>query len=166
MITRRNFIKGSIVGNLLLLSSGPIIQGCKRSVSGGYKFLSDSEAETLRAFTMRLIPPGGPIPPSAEDVGVVRKIDEALAQEDRDVQKQFSMALFLFEFAPLFSRKFARFTNLSESDQVEVMKNWSRSRWQLKRNVFNAMKDLSMFMYYTTDSVWQYIGYDGPLVGR
>jgi len=166
MLTRRNFIKTSIMGNLFLLTSGMVIQGCKSKPIAGLKFLSNTEADTLRIFSLRLIPPGGDIPLSSDDVEVVKKIDEALSMEEKDVQKQFSGALFLFEYAPLFSRKFSRFSSLSESDQIEVMREWGQSRWLIKRSIFNAMKDLCMFMFYTTPAVWKYMGYEGPLVQR
>lgn len=166
MITRRNFIKGSIIANVFLWSSGFLIQGCKKKSTGEFKFLSDTESSTLNQFAQRVLPPGGDIPLSAEDARVVRKIDEALSIEDKDIQKQFSAALFIFEFAPLLSLKFSRFSNLSEDDQIQVMKDWSESRWLIKRTIFNAMKDICMFMFYTTPDVWKFMGYDGPLVQR
>lgn len=166
MISRRNFIKASVLSNILLIFSGTLIQGCKKRQLSDLKYLSEREANTLRNFSMRLIPPGGDIPLSADDVGVVKKIDEALSLEDKDIQKQFSAALFIFEFLPLFSLRFSRFSALPEDSQIELMNEWSKSRWLVKRSIFNAIKDLSMFMFYTTPDVWKYMGYDGPLVKR
>ncbi len=143
-----------------------MIQGCKRKGLEGLKFLSNRESLTLSQFALRILPPGGNIPPSAEEVQVVEKIDDALSIEDKDIQKQFSGALFIFEYAPLFSLNFSRFSSLSEDAQIQVMKEWSKSRWLIKRSIFNAIKDLCMFMYYTTPAVWQYMDYDGPLVKR
>ncbi len=166
MITRRNFIKGSIWANIFLWSSGFLIQGCRRKGVEGLKFLSERESLTLSQFAMRVLPPGGEIPLSAEDTEVVQKIDSALSIEDRHIQKQFSGALFVFEYAPLFSLRFSRFSSLPEDAQIKVMKEWSKSRLLIKRSIFNAMKDLCMFMYYTTPAVWQYMDYDGPLIKR
>jgi hypothetical protein len=166
MLTRRSFIKGSLLTNFFLLSSGFVLQGCRRKETSELRFLSQSEAQTLSQFAQRVLPPGGDIPLSAEETQVVNKIDNALSVEDKDTQKQFTAALFIFEFAPLLSLHFSRFSNLSEENQIKVMNGWMRSRWDIKRNIFNALKDLCMFMYYTTPSVWQYMGYEGPLIKR
>lgn len=166
MITRRYFIKGAVWANVFLWSSGFLIQGCKKKGLEGLKFLSNGESLTLSQFALRVLPPGGDIPSSAEETQVVKKIDEALSIEDKDVQKQFSGALFIFEYASLLSLRFSRFSALDEAEQIRVMREWSQSRWLVKRSIFNAMKDLCMFMFYTTPSVWQYMGYEGPLIQR
>lgn len=166
MLSRREFIKKSILANLFLWSTGLFVQGCKKKILNNFKFLSEDEVNLLRIFSLRLIPAGGDIPLSAEDVNLVEKIDSALYIEEKDIQKQFSGALFIFEYAPLLSFKFKKFSSLTESEQITIMKSWSQSRWLIKRTIFNAMKDLCMFMYYTTPGVWVHIGYEGPLIQR
>jgi hypothetical protein len=46
-----------------------------------------------------------------------------------------------------------------------VLGEWERSGWNLKRQVFQALRRLAAFAWYTRPLSWPAIGYDGTWVG-
>ena len=60
----------------------------------------------------------------------------------------------------------ARFTNLAAEWQDIYLSDWAGSRFQVRRLVFQALKNLSMLGYYSQDATWRAIHYDGPWAPR
>jgi hypothetical protein len=94
-------------------------------------------------------------------------IDAALAGMHDDVVTQLHYALLLFEYGPpVFSGHFSTFSGLEAAAQDEYLRGWAESRFATRRLVFQALKNLSYFGYYSQDATWKGIHYDGPWVPR
>ncbi len=61
---------------------------------------------------------------------------------------------------------FRRFSLRPLDERREVLESWSLSELGLKRQLFQAMRRLSLFSYYSDPVTWSHTGYDGTWVGR
>jgi len=76
------------------------------------------------------------------------------------------VGLYLEHSPPLTDFVFSRFTRASGEAQDKVLKAWSESRIDLRKQGFAALKGLCMVAYYRHDETWALLGYDGPLVKK
>src|SRR5207253_11475576 len=75
--------------------------------------LSDAELRVLRALAEALIPPGGPFPLGAGDVGTAERLARYLQRMAPETQGQVRLLLRAWEAAPLASRHLRRFSRLA-----------------------------------------------------
>jgi hypothetical protein len=135
--------------------------------AAGLTMLAPADARILTAVAERITYTGDPAMPSFATTGGLRTIDTALRQLPPDVPRQLSWGLWLFEYAPpLFVGKPARFTGLDTAWQDIYVATWADSGLQIRRLVFQALKNLSMLGYYAQDATWPGIHYGGPMVPR
>ena len=67
--------------------------------------LSDAELRVLRAVAEALIPPGGPFPLGAGDVGTAERLARYLQGMAPETERQVRLLLRAWEAAPLASRR-------------------------------------------------------------
>ncbi|MGH2727268.1 MAG: hypothetical protein ACRDKS_09875, partial [Actinomycetota bacterium] len=127
--------------------------------SSAPRTLSRRRYATLVAFAEALIPPGGPIPHSASDVGVAERIDAALATFDPVVRRRFGRLLGLWEWLTVFSRYLRPFSRLPEKARTGVCERASRSRSPLHRNAFVFLKIMCLNQWASTPPVEAAIGF-------
>jgi hypothetical protein len=70
------------------------------------------------------------------------------------------------QLAPLAAGFARRFTELSASDQDDVLAGLEESRIDVVRAGFQAMKSLVMMGYYRDPRTFAILGYGGPLLSR
>ncbi|MCA1832748.1 MAG: GMC family oxidoreductase N-terminal domain-containing protein [Actinomycetota bacterium] len=114
---------------------------------------------TLAAFAEALIPPGGAIPESAKDVGVVERIDTAAASFDPAVRNRLSKLLWLWEWMSVFTRAFRPFSRLPAPVAVGVVERASKSKFVLRRQAFSFLKILCLNQWASTAPVEEAIGF-------
>jgi choline dehydrogenase-like flavoprotein len=145
--------------------------------------LTPAQFTTLRAATDALIPslkhspdPHGFYARAASDVEIAEKIAVALDKLSPQQQQEFTQLLDLLAspllgltwFGALKSVK-----NLTSEQREQMLLSWSGSSIGKFRQGFQALKKLSMFLYYgfsedgllaeTQNPTWAAIGYPGPL---
>jgi hypothetical protein len=106
-------------------------------------------------------PPGHP---GANDVGVPVRADQFLAGADPEVQDQFHQLLSVFNapfFTFLFDFRGSSFLNMSPGDKDSFIEDWMTSKFSFRRSGFQALKRVSMSMFYTESRSWKDIGYEG-----
>ncbi len=64
----------------------------------------------------------------------------------------------LFDWTP------SRFTRLTPTGQDASLRGWMTSRLALRRQGFQALRNLAFLGYYAQPSTWPSIGYAGPLL--
>jgi hypothetical protein len=133
----------------------------------GLRVLSAGDARTLAAVAARITFTGDAAMPRFGDTDGLRTIDTALLQLPPEVPEQLSWALWLVEYGPpVFIGQPARYTGLDPAWQDIYLNDWADSRFQTRRLVFQAVKNLSMLGYYAQDASWPGIHYGGPWVPR
>lgn len=133
----------------------------------GLRVLSPDDARILAAVAERMTFTGDPAMPRFAQTDGLHTIDVALRQMPPEVTEQLSWALWLVEVSPpLTIGRLARFTGLDAEWQDIALSGWAESRFQIRRIVFQALKNLAMLGYYAQDATWAGIRYGGPWAPR
>lgn len=133
----------------------------------GLLALDDQEFRTLSAVARTHLPPGGPIAPGADQLGLARAFDRYLADEPADVQRDVKHALTLLEYGPvLFERRLATFSHLSPAQRLAHWKRWLDSSSLVRRQISWTLKKFLSLVYYDSPAVWPAIHYPGPSLGQ
>ena len=163
--TRRNFLKATGIGAFALSASSILPSGCAEyeAAPAELRVLNAKEYRIFLAAAATFLPPLGEGDPTVEDVHAAEYIDAALGLTRREVQDQVKQALAVFEHAPpLFDLRFSRFTKLSAEDRFSVLASWRDSSLGFRRQLYKALRNLAYASYYSAESVWKSIDYDGP----
>jgi hypothetical protein len=159
---RRTFLK--ILASLAV-TTGAGLAGCARdlgSVPPGLAFLDDTTYWIVKAFSERILPPGGPIPEGAGDLDVVPYFDSIVASQPPEIRKDMKSGILLLEYrALLFRFSFKRFTEMPPDMQDQYLKSWETSSIALFRGIFWGYKKICCLGFFSNEKVWPYIGYDG-----
>ena len=116
--------------------------------------LSRREQAVVEAAGNAFFPPGGPIPISGSEAGVVRYFDGYLRRSSR---RQVFLMRLLFAFTELsplvFGPRRRRFTRLSRADQIEHLRRAFVSRVYLRRVSFVSLRAVMTMAYLANDDV-------------
>lgn len=166
--SRRSFLRfTAITAGLATLARLRAVPIAAASTPGAETLavFSPKEAEILTAIVERMVDSGDPVMPAVRDTHAIATIDRTLAGVDEDVVSQLRWLLSIFQYAPpLLELRMTTFTGMSPADQDDYLRGWASSRFETRRLAFRALKNLSMLGYYTQDSTWRGIHYDGPWV--
>jgi hypothetical protein len=172
-INRRRFLKRGLVGGGLLIAAGALpfaVRSTRRwPPHGPLRLLSADEYAVFAAAAARLVPGDGAGPrwPSADALDCAGKVDALMATVDPDLGHDFRRLLRLFESGLLgaaIAGSPRPFTRASAADQDARLEAWRRSRFELLRSGYQAMKRLAQATYYSSPEVYPLVGYPGPPV--
>lgn len=131
------------------------------------QLLSARDAAILDAIAERITFTDDPAMPRFGGTTGLLSIDRALGQLSPDVVSDLHWALVLFEYGPpFFVLRFSTFTGLDDAGKDAYLTAWAESRIATCRFAFGAFKNLAMLGYYSDESTWKGIHYDGPWVPR
>ncbi|MDA4113252.1 MAG: hypothetical protein OK474_04315 [Thaumarchaeota archaeon] len=124
----------------------------------------------LTELVRTAFPRGGPIPPSADDVGAPRKAVQLLEKIPPAYEEGLTILLFVFNSrltVLTFTRRWRRFVDLDRDRTSTREKRKYLESWESNPFLLGALKFLELvlaYSYYTNDGVWKYIDYNGPSV--
>ncbi len=131
------------------------------------RVLRPGDAHVLRVVADRITFTGDPAMPRFGDTAGLLTIDTALLQLPVGTADQLHWGLLLFQYGPpLFDLRLSTFTGLSDEAKDGYLTGWEQSRFETRRLVFRALKNLSLLGYYAQDATWKGIHYGGPWVPR
>jgi hypothetical protein len=167
--SRRKFLKETLSGVVFLsaaklISADLLLASGQDQAPGDLLFFSPKEYLIFEAVAERIIGPAAPGQERTKDVGVAVRADQFLSGADPEVQDQIHQLLSVFN-APLFTFLFdfrtSSFLNMSLADKDSYLEDWMTSSLGFRRTGFQALKRVSMSMFYTDSRTWKEIGYDG-----
>jgi hypothetical protein len=129
----------------------------RRSDGEGLLTLTPKEYAVARAAAEALLV-DVPVSPDAVATG----IDAELALAGEPTLTDMKTVLSLMEHGPLLSFRRKRFSALSADDRRKVLDDWARSRFNLRRAAFQALKGFVVFYAYINDSTRPVTGFPGP----
>jgi len=167
-LDRRGFLRlTGFSAGMLALSRLHAAPAAASAGTAGWRVLSPGDARIMAAVAARMTATGDAAMPRFADTDALRTIDTALLQLPPEVPQQLSWALWLVEYSPpLVIGKPSRFTGLDAEWQDIALSGWAGSRFQTRRIVFQALKNLAMLGYYAQDATWAGIHYGGPWAPR
>ncbi len=101
-------------------------------------------------------------PLSSDEIAL--RADQFLSSEPPEIQEQLHTLFTVFNaplFTFLFDWRFSSFLNMSPEDKDSYIEDWMTSPLPFRRTAFQALKRLSLSMYYTDSRSWPGIQYDG-----
>ncbi len=111
-----------------------------------------------RAAGETLFPPGGSLPPSAEDVDVVGYFDRWFGKLPRQQRTMLKLLFLMLEQSPLLSLRFQRFSGLSVDGRQRVFQAWESSRFYYRRSLLASLRTVFSFAYLDHPSVHEALG--------
>jgi hypothetical protein len=102
--------------------------------------------------------------PSAREMQIAERVDDALFPCHPGVQKEFKQLLGLIESAVagfILGGRTATFTSLSLKDRWAVLDSWRNARIPVFRTAFKAIHGLVTASYYSLEAVHARVGYPG-----
>lgn len=102
--------------------------------------------------------------PSAAEMQIAERVDDALFPCHPGVQKEFKQLLGLLESAVagfILGGRTATFTSLSLEDRWAVLDSWRNARIPVFRTAFKAIHGLVTASYYSMPAVHARVGYPG-----
>lgn len=167
-LTRRGFLLATAgsAGLASLIRLQPA-RAAASPVPARLQVLDAEQAEIMTQIVERMVFSGEANMPAVRDTDAIFVIDQALLQVDDEIREQLAWLLRGFEWMPpVLAFEFGRFTNLAPERQDEYIRGWAKSRFELRRIAFQALKNLAMLGYYSQDATWGGIGYAGPWAPR
>lgn len=167
--SRRKFLKKTLSGVVFLsaarlIPSEVLLASDRDQVPSDLLFFSPKEYLIFEAVADRIIGPATPSQVRTKDVGVAARADQFLAGADPEVQEQIHQLLSVFN-APLFTFLFdlrtSSFLNMSLADKDSYLEDWMTSSLGFRRTGFQALKRVSLSMFYTDNRTWKEIGFEG-----
>lgn len=165
--SRRRFLKDTLFGVAILASakllpSSLLVAQKQAGQSAALLFFSDAEYRIVNAAAARFIGTAadGLVDNDSIDVGL--RADRFLSTADDEIKEQFHLLLSVFNsaiFAFLFDFRFSSFVGMSGEHQDSYLEDWMTSHLGFRRTAFQALKRLSMSMYYTDSRSWDALGY-------
>jgi hypothetical protein len=134
-----------------------------------YAQLSRREVATIAAAAEATFPPGGAIPSSGLEAGILGYTDRLLAASHPRARGRMRLLFFLVEHATIFfpapgrgGRR--RFSSLRPEQQVAVLDAWAGSHWWPRRLVFASLRALLTMGYFAHPPVLRQLGVAPPVL--
>lgn len=166
-VSRRAFLRKSLIGTIVLSSSSLFLTSCAsyKAPETELLALSPKEFACLNGVCDALIPFDSEKLPRPSEAGTARVVDKLLSTLPDENKKQMKLLFSAFEHSPLiFAFSKTPFSRQPLEKQRKILASLENSSLSFARLAFMGMKMLVMLGYYTRDASWKGIGYDGPLV--
>jgi len=166
--SRRSFLKKTLFG-IAALSAAKFLpfENAYAAVSETgqpLKFFSPMEFLIMKNVAARIVGDPSDGHPGTDVINVSLRADVFLADADPEIQDQFHQLLTVFNgalFAFLFDFRFSSFVEMSPSDQDAYLHSWMTSTLSFRRTAFQALKRVSLSLFYTDSRSWDEVHYDG-----
>jgi hypothetical protein len=120
--------------------------------------LSKRNRETLRAMARVLIPPGGQVPPGADDLDIAGQIADAIDTWSPGVRREVGWMLRAIEWLPV-PRHRRRFSKLKPERQHAFLEANYHSPRTARRFMVSSIKQLCFAVYLSQRQVEAVVGY-------
>jgi hypothetical protein len=121
--------------------------------------LSAKEQEIVAACADALFPPGGPIPLSGTEAGVVEYMNRYVARAPRATQSLIRMLFHFVEHGPLvFGPTRGRFTRMTHEQRCAVLERMAKSPIYFRRVAFLSLRTMLSMGYIANSEVARSIG--------
>jgi hypothetical protein len=121
--------------------------------------ISRGTRKVMEALADTIIP-GGDEGPGALDVDLVDRFLDFLRQFPPVALRLFSLSCWMWEFCPIWSGRFARFSGLSLEERTRMLESWENSRFLFRRGALIILKSIFLATFYNNREVWPLLGYE------
>lgn len=167
--SRRKFLKETLFGAIALAAAKFIpLESVHAEIASEIqqqlKFFSPLEFLIIKKVAGRIAGASSDGNAGTDEVNVALRADAFLAGAEPEIQEQFHQLLTVFNgalFAFLFDFRFTSFVDMSPAEQDSYLQGWMTSGLAFRRTAFQALKRISLSMFYTDSRTWNEIHYEG-----
>ncbi len=142
-----------MIWTTLRFSRRPACQG------SSLKAMTPTEQAVIEACAEVLLPPGGAIPQSGIDAGVVRYVDDMMAGAPATTRLLLRVLIQIVEHSPLVYGPFkASMSRLGPGHRARVLRALMTSRLYLLRTAFLGLRTVLTIAYFGSEEVNRSIG--------
>ncbi len=160
---RRGFLRTTAGGTAAIALASIVPVGCAadypQAADDGAELqaLSPKEYAVVKAAAEAILD-GVPVPPER----IAQRIDHELAMVGEPVLTDMKTVLTLLEHMTLLGGRLRRFTALDPAARLDYLHGWARSRFTLRRAVFQAVRAFIYFFAYSDDATRSITRFTGP----
>lgn len=160
---RRGFLRSTAGGAAAIAVASLLPTGCARDYPQAdadgvtLRALNEKEYAAARAAAEALLD-GVPVAPAA----VAAAIDTELAAAGEPILTDLKTVLSLVEQLTFLAGYGRRFSALLPRQRIDVLDNWARSRFKLRRGAYQALQGFVRYFAYIEDSTRVLTGFEGP----
>lgn len=123
--------------------------------------LKPRHRRTLATVARTLVPPGGPVPAGADEIGLVEALLREVDGYPPRAQRRTKLLLTAAEYMPFATRRFAPLSRLKPEDAQAVLeRNGRHPRSALRRLVVSYLKQVTYAAYISLPELEELVGYD------
>jgi hypothetical protein len=163
LLDRRSFLRTTAGGTVAIAVASVLPAGCARDFpqasQDGYKLLTltDRQYATARAAADAMLV-GVPV----TSASVAQAIDRELLAVGDPIRTDMKTVLSLVEHATLLGFHARPFTALNADQQRAYLQTWARSRFDIRRAAYQALKSFVVYFAYIQDSTREMTRFPGP----
>ena len=164
---RRSFLRAAAGGTAAIAAASLLPAGCAsdypQAAGDGAELasLSPKEYAVMRAAAEAMLV-GVPVEPAT----VAARVDRELAVAGDPMRADMKTVLQLVEHATPLGGHARRFTALAPAARLSYLNGWARSRFELRRAAFQALKGFVHYFAYMDDRTRPLTGFEGPWTER
>lgn len=162
-LDRRGFLRVTAGGATAIAIASLLPAGCADDYQeaqhdgADLKSLTVKEYAVARAAAEALLV-GVPVPP----VTVAKRIDQELAWVGDPIRTDMKTVLNLMQHATMLGGRVRPFTALTPQQRLAYLEGWRRSRFQLRRAAYGALKGFVYYFAYIDKATRPLTGFAGP----
>lgn len=162
-LSRRGFLRSTAGGGIAVLAASLVPAGCGRDYPAAEEEGVDLAALTPKEFAVaraaaEALLVGVPVTPGT----VATRIDRELALVGDPVRTDMKTVFSLLEHLTPLGGRVRPFTRLDPEERREYLLGWARSRFDLRRAVFQATRGFVYFFAYSDAATRSITGFQGP----
>lgn len=163
LLTRRGFLRGTGGGAAAVALASLLPAGCARDYPAAsedgveLRALTPKQYAVARAAAEALLVG---VPVSA--AWVAAAMDRELAAVGDPVRSDTRSVLSLLEHLTPLGGRLRPFTRLEPAERLAYLRSWARSRFGLRRAVYQATRSFVYYLAYTRDATRPITGFPGP----
>ncbi|MEO5509686.1 MAG: hypothetical protein ABIS27_03595 [Longimicrobiales bacterium] len=161
-LDRRGFLRTTAGGAVAIVVASLLPAGCStdypQAASDRYSLLSltDKEYATARSAAEAMLV-GAPVTAAS----VAQAIDRELAAVGDPIRTDMKTVLGLIEHGTILNLHARRFTALSAADRLSNLDSWARSRIDLRRAGYQALRSFVVYFAYIQDTTRPLTHFEG-----
>lgn len=166
-LDRRGFLRTAAGGTAAIALASSVPAGCRADYPQAdgdgvaLRALSPKEYATARAAAEALL---SDVPVSPGEIAAA--LDRDLAAVGDPVREEMKTALVLLEHLTPLGMRLRRFTRLDAATRLDYLAGWGRSRFALRRGVFQAVRAVTCYYAYSREATRPLTGFLGPWTER
>lgn len=161
-ISRRGFLRSTAGGGAAIALASVLPAGCSDRYPAADSDGAELEALTAKEYAVaRAAAEALLVDVPVEPAVVARRLDRQLAGVGDPVRSDMKTVLGLLEHLTFLDGRVRRFTELAPEQRLHYLRGWGRSRFNLRRAVFQATRGFIYFFTYADDATRPITGFKG-----